>query len=384
MHGDADRPEGCVLSREGYSALFHGDQAWRNGMRALVSQRRLLFVGYSLQDPDLVGLLEEWKAVFDSGGGATRHFFLTNALSSIQASRLRRLGVEPIAYGDHGMLGELLQHLAAAPAGHKAYVPNPDDAKLRAYLVSLLAQTASIEIQGIGTKQGRAKGALLYPIEELYTPLRMRNWRDVGTAAEPTQPTELRDAGSHTDSMRLAEMRDELVNLCAALPRHQHLLMEGQPGAGKTTFLRLVACMLARDALGTPCPAGNTWSRAYLGLTETGITPILLRASLLVPLLDNATSGPYDRSLLVSCIEQLCCDNSERIPRNAWAKRLESGHAVLPLDGVDEIANESPFCRSARRQKPMEGSTDCQQPSDRNRSLCRDGVQKRYGGALWA
>jgi hypothetical protein len=170
VHGDADRPEGCVLSREGYSELFHGDQAWRKGMQALVSQRRLLFVGYSLQDPDLLSLLEEWKAVFDSAGGAMRHFVLTDKVSTLHAGKLRRLGVEPIAYGDHELLGALLAHLATAPEGHAPQVTNPTDAKLRAYLVSLLAETSSIEIQGIGTKQGRAKGALLYPPSKSSTP----------------------------------------------------------------------------------------------------------------------------------------------------------------------------------------------------------------------
>ncbi len=126
------------------------------------------------------------------------------------------------------------------------------------------------------------------------------------------------------------------------LPGHRLLLIQGQPGAGKTTFLRLVACMLARDALGIPDPEGQAWAQRVLGLEPVtpAPTPIFLRASLLVLLL-KAMPCPhaFDRSALAAFIEQLCCVNDSAVPRRHWEKLLESGQAQLLLDGVDEVAD---------------------------------------------
>ena len=118
------------------------------------------------------------------------------------------------------------------------------------------------------------------------------------------------------------------------------MLIEGQPGAGKTTFLKLVACLLARDALGIPSPDGARWS-ARVGLGEGPLlTPIFLRASHFVPFFEKAGAGRQNsRSTLAELIAELCLDGEAKVPKNHWGQLLEQGEALLLVDGVDEVAD---------------------------------------------
>ena len=117
LHGDADRPESCVLSAKGYRRLIHGDVAYRHGLAALLAQRHWLFVGQSLRDPDFTSLLEAFAEVFGTAGsaGAPRHFLLGVGITNIERRRLLDFGVQPIEYGpkgDHTRLPDVIQHLA--------------------------------------------------------------------------------------------------------------------------------------------------------------------------------------------------------------------------------------------------------------------------------
>ncbi|MCP4660452.1 MAG: hypothetical protein GY856_34045, partial [bacterium] len=205
----------------------------------------------------------------------------------------------------------------------------PRAAELHAYLEDLVDRTDHINIGGISAA-GKVKGALRPPIERLYTPLRSRGepLRTLGDAPDP--------------GARLAG--DGLIWLAEVLPRYPRLLIEGQPGAGKTTFLRFAACMLARDALGFECPEGASWSRLYLGLPapERPTVPVLVRIADLVMVLEAA--GPALRrdgcQWLLDLLETSCADNGYPVSRTAWRALFESEEAILLLDGLDEIADE--------------------------------------------
>jgi hypothetical protein len=219
----------------------------------------------------------------------------------------------------------------AAPATHIVARAEPA-ADFRGYLAALIAQTGHINVSGISVA-GSARGALRYPIERLYTPLRSR--------ADA--------AGLGTSARRMAE---GLVGLPDLLPRHPRLLLEGQPGAGKTTFLRFAACMLARDMLGIAGPEGRTWRECYLGLAglkagvglkaAEALTPVLVRISDLLPLL-TAEEGRLrhdDRRRLLDFLAVQCRENEVAVDREEWRRLLEGGRGLLLLDGLDEVADE--------------------------------------------
>jgi len=204
---------------------------------------------------------------------------------------------------------------------------------LYAYLQGLLEDTAYINIRGIAPSSGHARGALRQPIETLYTPLRSLDPRipRLGNVAEGDESTALDETWIER-SVLLPEL----------LGRHPRLLIEGQPGAGKTTFLRLVTSVLARDALGKPCPSGGSWRHRYLGLDDGGPapTPIFLRLADLVPLLEKAlTTRRDDRRWILDLLDELCRQNGYTVTHGRWRKILEQGTAWLLLDGLDEVAD---------------------------------------------
>ena len=217
---------------------------------------------------------------------------------------------------------EVQTSVERAGAGASGDTPPID---LTDWLTTLLQQTDHIQISGIGSGVGKVKAAGRHPIEQLYTTLRSR-----ADSGGPGKGESARDGGT--------------VKLSELLPRRRLLLIEGQPGSGKTTFLRYVASMLARDTLGKPCPDGTTWSSKYLGLqtaTPRRI-PVFLRLSGLVSVLDkDRATGKDDRErLLELLIEETVHAENPTAWKNHWRERLVKGEAMLLLDGLDEVADE--------------------------------------------
>jgi len=217
--------------------------------------------------------------------------------------------------------GAVIRPLPTTPsATTSSSVPRVD---LTDWLKRLCQQTQYIEISGIGSGVGKVQTATQYPIEQLYTPL-----------------------GSH-EAERGREGESNLatvavVSLPDLLPRHDRLLIEGDPGCGKTTFLWYVASMLARDELGVPCPAGGSWSAKYLGSkpTDESRIPIFLKLSGLASILEKSpiVQGD-DRERLLDLLDETAHVDDKRAWRHYWRGLIERGEGVLLLDGLDEVAD---------------------------------------------
>jgi len=188
----------------------------------------------------------------------------------------------------------------------------PPDLDLAVYCREVLDQTRYIRLDGIAA----AAKALNYPIECLYTRLR----------------THAQHADLHRD----------LVDLADLLPKHHRLLIEGQPGSGKTTFLRLAASVLARDFLDEPCPEGPSWRAVHLGRGVARTLPVFLRLSHL------ATAPKDTRKGAARLLDHLADETKPRTGdtadqaqarRAAWDRRLVAGEATLLLDGLDEVGD---------------------------------------------
>jgi sulfatase-modifying factor enzyme 1/calcineurin-like phosphoesterase family protein len=206
-----------------------------------------------------------------------------------------------------------------APPQNQGYSGNVS-ANFQTYLEALVDRTDHINIGGI-SMAGAARGALRHPIEHLFIPL-----------------------SSHVESYVSYQIKDR-SGLAELLRNHSRLFIEGQPGAGKTTFLRFVATILGRDALGRKCPEGISWRTKYLGFHAEvpPLLPIFLRIAdfelLLKP--ENLSLRYDDGPRLLDMLERISIENEYNIDRRTWRTVLERGGAFLLLDGMDEIDDES-------------------------------------------
>ena len=173
------------------------------------------------------------------------------------------------------------------------------------YLDALRQETAFIDIRGLQVGTGKA---YRFPIEDLYIPLT--------TAAGPIARGEL--------AIR------EPVRLEDAL-RHPRLVITGDPGAGKTTFLRHIAYKMCDDL--TRVPAARF--------------PILIRIAELaehVRACRDQHKGPTVAAApgwlahwLAACSAQF----DWGLDAQFFERKLKSGEAVVLVDGLDEAPNRT-------------------------------------------
>jgi len=259
---------------------------------------------------------------------------------------------------------------------------------LRRYLDDLLEEVGTIKIPGIRTRAGEALPP--EPIEQLYTPLRSKEVRarDMGRVAHAKAQADAQPVpGKRGDDD--GESEAQPVTLAELLSEHRHLLLLGQPGAGKSTFSDLVVCMLARDLVGARTPAAAAaaaaandekaedepalpWRTEYLGLSPERAPPLpaLLRVRDLVGVLAREEEcgdcrRPDDFGWILRLLAgrtqptDASVDRGHDVRVQQWRDWLDAeggDGALLILDGLDEAANTSvhervvKIIRSACRQ----------------------------------
>jgi formylglycine-generating enzyme required for sulfatase activity/DNA polymerase III delta prime subunit len=195
----------------------------------------------------------------------------------------------------------------------------------RPYLERLHEQTRWLDVRGIG-----AKAAERVELLRVYTRLR------VAAATEQEMAPGKRRA---PDASGEPEREPRDLELRDLLQRHPHLVLVGDPGAGKTTFLRFVALNLARALLGEDTQA----CLERLGLQGAPPFPILVSLADFGRFLGAEAS----RACPPRCAEQfqLYLDRQSRglpagTPASFLRERVRAGGCVLLLDGLDEVPGQ--------------------------------------------
>ena len=192
------------------------------------------------------------------------------------------------------------------------------------YLESVVAGTDRIDIRGIYSRTGASRDAMHFPIEKNYTPLKIAG-------------TEFRQEAAES-STELIGIGGERAPLTSLLSKYRRLLLIGQPGGGKTTFLKFISCVLAKDNLGK----GEPLREEHLGLSVDNPPPIPIFIRLTA--LDNLLSDKVDvkstvgnsKSLIVDYIKEDCSEEISKV----LEQHLNENRCALLLDGLDEVADE--------------------------------------------
>lgn len=85
VHGTIDRIQTIVLGRTDYRKVMHANPAYRQYLSTLFSTKTVLFLGFGLTDPDLLLLLNELRATFETYAG--KHYAL---MSSVDTPKIKQ------------------------------------------------------------------------------------------------------------------------------------------------------------------------------------------------------------------------------------------------------------------------------------------------------
>ncbi len=216
--------------------------------------------------------------------------------------------------------------------GHRAAATVAPVTGTAGYLADVLAETSRIDIRGIASAGGAGRQALSYAIEDLYTPLRTTRPGMLTGTGDRSAP-----AAAGLEMLRGGE-RVELKELLAT---HRRLLLVGAPGGGKTTFLRLIACVLARDLMGEERPDHAPERDRHLGLPldEPAELPVFIRLAALAERMDRH-AGRVEGDTAPWLEDYLAALHGDQTAA-LLADHLDRGAAVLLLDGLDEVAEAS-------------------------------------------
>ena len=116
-HGTAERPDTIVLDTRDYARLIYASEGYRTFLRAMFLHRTVLFLGFSMTDPDLLSLLAELKVIFN--GSVPTHYALMDVSGTTQTEQdllQENYGVQIIPYipssSDHPEVEEFVARLS--------------------------------------------------------------------------------------------------------------------------------------------------------------------------------------------------------------------------------------------------------------------------------
>ena len=122
IHGDIDVPDSLILSLRDYGEFRIKKQHFLSILADIFTQKTVLFVGYSLKDPNFRALIAEIRAV--SGNFARRHFLVAHDENAARRRAYEELGITTLTAPTGPEVREVFD--AIIDSAHGALVPRDD------------------------------------------------------------------------------------------------------------------------------------------------------------------------------------------------------------------------------------------------------------------
>jgi len=228
----------------------------------------------------------------------------------------------------------------------------PPIADFSHYLGYLKAETAYMDIRGLVTGEGKIHQ---FGIDQLYIPLKTTSaagrLSEKGDARAGQHHAGQHHAGQHPEEIPEGMMSGE-VSLQEALQEVMKeamneamhkcgLIIKGDPGAGKSTFLRLITFTLCQKWLGEESSAS---AAARILWPDQPPLPVLIRLGRLAEhihewkVIDPAHSPTHEDSpeWLLHFLDKQGIENNWQISADDFRRELKGGRCLIMLDGLDE------------------------------------------------
>jgi formylglycine-generating enzyme required for sulfatase activity len=302
IHGTIEQSETWIFTNSEYSKSIYGNSIYREALKTVVQGSRLVFIGFGGSDPDINQILKFLGNQF--GGREDPHILFTRDKKELDIRSLSDLNIHIIEYGgpeDHSALTILLDKFPHFSYSKQEYVDFDDTA----YREWLIGETDYIDIRGIGITEGGSTGAVHFQILDLYTKLYVR------------------EKPSNLELERGLIRGEKRVDLIEKANKTQCLAIVGDPGSGKTTFLRYIARNLLSDPNG-PLPI-------YLKLGDVYEYFIGKQKS-------ATTKEPqFEPQIFLEFLVYLSSKYNLNLSLVGLEKKIEKGHCYFLLDALDEL-----------------------------------------------
>jgi len=150
------------------------------------------------------------------------------------------------------------------------------------------------------------------------------------------------------DGLQDERLHSGALTIASALQRYRRLVVIGDPGCGKTTLLSYLALTYARQNAETIIKR--------LALAEDDYLPIILPLRNLGYHLRSEYPNPGKDGpiLLLRYLYDYFAAQGIALLDNIFKQALKSGHAVILLEGMDEVADKTLRARVEISLRPWE------------------------------
>ncbi len=316
LHGDREQPNTIIITQQDYHTYFHRFPRVKDKLTGLLLEKTFFFVGYSINDPDFNQIHAEiefdlqqhqrmaYAVLFDADEFTvsdlrSRNIHVINIPVGEQANYSERLGE---------LLYELIRQVDKARGLPDVGLEPPEDEMLTvdetAYREWLRSDTDAIDIRGIGASGSHEVHH--FPLLKLYTELHACKGR------------------AESDLDRGLDRVDKRTRLIDAVMSARCTIIFGDPGSGKTTFLRYLARTYVEDT-SKPLPFSLDATDLYNHVTS---------------LSRSQRTKQYWCYLVNYLLKQ--SDISDWGFEGPWLlEQFQQGQALMLLDRLDELPGDA-------------------------------------------
>jgi SIR2-like domain/NACHT domain len=321
LHGDIATPDRIVITQRDY-ARVPLDDGLRNELRSILLTKSVLFVGYGLGDSDFLRQLEFCRSLI---GGDLHKSFAVIPGAEKDALFVKQCDQDNIdLFSDTAInfLGEFDEAVTKGPATplfvHTKSAITPISEEQTEYRTTVSEDFKWILFTGIPV----LGGDLRIPIDQLFVSLSATS--HPGKKQEVVGSPKTKEAEkSRVGPTGLVPESHERKGIFEVISENPRLAILGDPGSGKTTLLRYIGYQLS---LAEPDYESVGLEKPYLPI----FVPLKQFASFL-------KANPH--GTIATYLPELLSSHNLGKYLELVKNALNSGEAILLLDGLDEVAS---------------------------------------------